>query len=110
MTEFYIHQPPPTLPADARQASFEKPYWAEWTAPDTYLEEAIRTGASDEALAFLDSAIGRDFCMAMELHHQMHGKVLWGDCPARECAEDCERWNQLAALWSQARRLKALAS
>jgi hypothetical protein len=74
-TPFYMHGAP-VSDADPGHA---------FHGPSDYLEEAIRTGASDLLLEWLQTP-GAVFPLAMlELHHQRHGAVLWPQCPDREC-------------------------
>lgn len=63
-----------------------------WCGPDQYLEEAIKTGASDTVLQFLDSGAGREFATVQELHHSAHGAVRFDECRDVECRRDFALW------------------
>lgn len=64
----------------------------DWCGPDQYLEEAIKTGASDTVLRFLDSPSGREFATVQELHHQAHGATRFDECRDAECRQDFAAW------------------
>lgn len=93
---FYIHK------ADAVSGAAPDTYLHPWQGPDQYLEEAIRSGASDETLLFLQTGLGRTFCAALELHHQVHGALIWSECDDRECVVDFRQWAELA-IWEKAK-------
>lgn len=64
----------------------------DWCGPDQYLEEAIKTGASDTVLRFLDSPAGAEFATVQELHHQAHGAIRFDECRDGECQRDFAAW------------------
>lgn len=86
---FYMAGQPKADPTEHRHA---------WHGPDQYLEEAIRTQASDLALEFLMSSAGVDVVSAMELHHQRHGEISWRHCRDVECYQLGLACAQIAVL------------